>query len=38
MVAEGYDPAAVPGDLILELPDPHWFDHIRNSVASLARA
>jgi catechol 2,3-dioxygenase-like lactoylglutathione lyase family enzyme len=38
MVAEGYDPAEVPGDQILEVPDPHWFDQIRNSVASLTSA
>jgi catechol 2,3-dioxygenase-like lactoylglutathione lyase family enzyme len=38
MVAEGFDPAAVPGDTVLEVGDPHWFDHIRRSVASLAPA
>ena len=38
MVSEGFDPAVMPGDVVVEVGDPRWFDAFRNSVASLATA
>lgn len=38
VVAEGFDPAAMPGEVVVEVPDPHWFDAFRNSVAPLTPA
>lgn len=38
VLAEGYDPAAMPREEILEVVDPHWFDDLRNSVATSASA
>jgi catechol 2,3-dioxygenase-like lactoylglutathione lyase family enzyme len=34
VVVEGYDPAAMPGEQVVEVVDPHWFDRLRNSLAT----
>lgn len=35
MVVADFDPAALPGDEVIEVPDPAWFERMRNSVALL---
>ena len=36
MIVDDFDPAVMPGDVVVEVGDPAWYDRLRNSVAPAA--